>query len=66
MPTNLELTPEQSTQARPVFNNQAELENFWQDFYSKVKDDLVRWDEARARSEEDARNLWLRGARFVS
>ncbi|MFT3830566.1 MAG: hypothetical protein QM691_12765 [Opitutaceae bacterium] len=60
MPTNLELAPEQGTTAQQVFQNQAEIERFWQDLYAKVKDDLARWEDARSKSEEDARNLWLR------
>ncbi len=62
MPTDLELTSDQENRARSVFKNDTELELFWQDLYSKVKDDLKRWEEVRARSEEDARNLWLRSA----
>ena len=60
MPNDLELAPEQGTTAQPVFQDRAELERFWQELYAKVKDDLAHWEDARSKSEEDARNLWLR------
>jgi hypothetical protein len=46
--------------AQPVFKNGAELEQFWNDFQSKVNVKLEYLNIARAKSEEDARHLWLR------
>jgi len=58
--TSLDIAPAHAESAQPMFKDQAELEEFWQEFYSKVKCQLKEWEAARAQSEEDARNLWLR------
>jgi len=58
--TTLEIAPAHPESAEPVFKNPAQLDLFWQEFYSKVKDQLDHWDAARAQSEEDTKNLWLR------
>jgi hypothetical protein len=64
MPTHqnaaLTVAPNYAESAQPVFKDPADLEKFWQEFHSKVKVKLEHWDEARAKSEEDARHLWLR------
>jgi hypothetical protein len=59
-PINLEIAPGHPETAEPVFKDRADLDHFWAEFYSKVKGELEQWDAARAQSEEDARNLWLR------
>jgi hypothetical protein len=61
--TLLEIAPEYPESAKPVFKDRDELEEFWNEFHSKVKCELEHWNAARAQSEEDARNLWLRGYR---
>ena len=59
--SNIEIAPGFPESSQPVFKNRAEVEIFWQEFQSKVKGQLEQWDAARAQSEEDARQLWLRG-----
>jgi hypothetical protein len=56
----LEIAPNYPTSDKPVFKDRAEMENFWHEFHSKVRGQLKQWDAARAQSEEDARQLWLR------
>ncbi len=56
----LTVAPNHAESTQPVFKDRAELEKFWHEFHSKVKVKLEHWDEARAKSEEDARHLWLR------
>lgn len=56
----LDIAPTFPESAQPVFKDRAEVETFWQEFQSKVKGQLEHWDAARAQSEEDARQLWLR------
>ena len=56
----LNIAPDYPESKQPVFKNRAEVEHFWQEFHSKVKGQLEQWDAARAQSEEDARQLWLR------
>ena len=56
----LDIAPGYPECAQPLFKSEAELDEFWQEFYSKVKPELEEWEIARARSEEDARHLWLR------
>ncbi|MDX2186719.1 MAG: hypothetical protein SFV32_07295 [Opitutaceae bacterium] len=58
--TPLTIAPAHAETAQPVFKDRAELDEFWHEFYSKVKRQLQEWDTARAQSEENARNLWLR------
>jgi hypothetical protein len=58
--TSLTVASSYAESAQPVFKDPAELEKFWHEFHSKVKVKLAHWDEARAKSEEDARHLWLR------
>lgn len=60
MPTDLQIVARQGAETQPETVPPAELERFWQDLYTKVKEDLERLDQARSKSEEDARNLWLR------
>lgn len=56
----LDIAPAFPESAQPVFKDRTEVETFWQEFQSKVKGQLEHWDAARAQSEEDARQLWLR------
>jgi hypothetical protein len=58
--TTLDIAPAFPESAQPVFKDRAEVDHFWQEFQSKVKGQLEQWDAARAQSEEDARQLWLR------
>jgi hypothetical protein len=56
----LRLAPDYPESAQPLFKDRGELDMFWSEFHSKVKVKLEHWDQARAKSEEDARHLWLR------
>jgi hypothetical protein len=58
--TLLDIAPAYPESTQPIFKDRAEVENFWHEFHSKVKEQLEHWDAARAQSEEDARQLWLR------
>ena len=60
MPTDLELAPGYEIQKKEVFADHAQYEAFWDAFYAQVKEELERLEQARALSEEDSRNLWLR------
>lgn len=57
--TSLDIAPAYAETGRPVFTNREQLDDFWHEFASKVKQQLQVWDNARAQSEENARNLWL-------
>lgn len=54
------LAPGYPETEQPVFKDGTELEHFWNEFHSKVNVKLEHWNVARAKSEEDARHLWLR------
>jgi hypothetical protein len=55
------IAPAHAETAQPVFKNRDDLDEFWQEFHSKVKQQLQVLEIARAQSEESARNLWLHG-----
>jgi len=46
--------------ALPALGTRDELEDYWQEFQSKVQTKLEKWDKARASSEEEARHVWLK------
>lgn len=57
--TPIKIAPAFPASTQPIFKDRAELEDYWHEFYSRVRGRLEHLDDARARSEEDARNLWL-------
>jgi hypothetical protein len=54
------LAPQYRESARPVFKDQEALSAFWCQMQKDVKPKLKNWDVARAKSEEEARHLWVR------
>jgi hypothetical protein len=60
MTETLELLPNEEDVARPLFDTQEEYTQFREKFMQEVIPQLEKWQEARRRSEEEARQRLLR------
>jgi hypothetical protein len=55
-----ELLPGEATLSRPLFETEASYEQFREAFIEEVTPQQERWQEARLKSEEEARQRLLR------
>jgi len=60
MPETLELLPNQQALSRPLFASDEEYVKFRESFIEKVVPVQEEWQEARRKSEEEARQRLLR------
>lgn len=56
----LELLPEATKLAKPLFAKEEDYDKFREDFIETVTPELEKWAEARRKSEEEARQRLLR------
>jgi hypothetical protein len=56
----LELLPNEGELCRPLFANDAEYDEFREEFIREVVPQQEKWQEARRKSEEEARQRLLR------
>ena len=60
MPTNIEFLPDQAERRRPLFANEQEYSEFREAFVEEVTPQQQEWLELRRRSEEKARQRFIR------
>jgi hypothetical protein len=60
MPPDIELLPNQPQSSRPVFANEQEYADFRESFVNEVIPQQQEWLEVRRKSEEQARQRFVR------
>jgi hypothetical protein len=60
MPPNIEFLPDDAERRRPLFANDEEYSEFRKEFAEQVSPQQQEWLEARRRSEEKARERFIR------
>ena len=60
MPTNIEFLPDEPERRRPLFASDEEYSEFRKAFVEEVSPQQKEWLEVRRRSEEEARQRFIR------